>query len=104
VRGSDLLQSTAWQIELQRALGLPRPRYAHLPVVTAADGGKLAKSRCSLAPDLADPGQVVLQALELLQQRPPAALGGLGPAEVLKWAVLNWNPALLHQMTAVAIR
>ena len=102
VRGADLLDSTAWQIELQRALGLPQPRYAHLPVVTAADGGKLAKSRCSVAPDLSDPGRVLLQALVLLQQRPPAALTGLGPADVLEWAVLNWNPASLQRVTAVA--
>ena len=98
VRGADLLDSTAWQMELQRALQLPQPRYAHLPLVTAADGGKLAKSRCSVAPDLSDPGQVLLQALVLLQQRPPDALRGLAAAEVLKWAVLNWNPARLHRM------
>ena len=86
---------------LQRALGLPQPRYAHLPVVTAADGGKLAKSRCSVAPDLSDPGRVLLQALVLLQQRPPAALTGLGPADVLEWAVLNWNPASLQRVRPV---
>jgi glutamyl-Q tRNA(Asp) synthetase len=101
VRGADLLESTAWQIELQLALGHPAPRYAHLPVVTAADGGKLAKSRFSLPPDLSNPSQVLLQSLVLLRQRPPPDLGRLGPAEVLNWAILNWNPALLHQIAAV---
>lgn len=101
VRGADLLESTAWQIELQRALGLGSPRYAHLPVVTAPDGAKLAKSRCSVPPELSNPGQILLQALVLLRQRPPAQLTGLEPAEILKWAVPNWNPAHLHRITAV---
>ncbi len=101
VRGADLLDSTAWQIELQRALDLASPRYAHLPMVTAADGGKSAKSRRSLPPDLSNPAQVLLQALVLLEQRPPVELTGLAPAEVLKWAVLHWTPARLHQIAAV---
>ncbi len=43
VRGEDLADSTARQIHLQQALGLPRPVYLHTPLVMAADGEKLSK-------------------------------------------------------------
>ena len=43
VRGDDLLTSTPSQIMLHRLLDLPIPRYAHLPLVLAPDGSRLAK-------------------------------------------------------------
>lgn len=55
VRGADLLDSTPRQILLQRALGLPTPRYAHLPLVVDGDGRKLSKSLAALPIDSADP-------------------------------------------------
>jgi glutamyl-Q tRNA(Asp) synthetase len=48
VRGVDLLDSTARQIALQRALGYATPQYAHIPLVTNPDGSKLGKRDGSL--------------------------------------------------------
>ncbi len=43
VRGADLLDSTPRQLWLARALGLPEPSYAHVPLVLGPDGRRLAK-------------------------------------------------------------
>ena len=42
VRGADLLDSTPRQIFLQRVLGVPTPRYLHVPVVRNALGKELS--------------------------------------------------------------
>jgi glutamyl-tRNA synthetase len=49
VRGDDLLSSTARQILLFQALGLPVPRFAHVPLVVGDDGARLAKRHGALS-------------------------------------------------------
>ncbi len=43
VRGDDLLHTTPRQVLLQRLLGLPTPRYVHVPLVFGPDGERLGK-------------------------------------------------------------
>lgn len=47
VRGADLLEATAAQLALHRALGLRPPTYLHAPVLLGPDGRKLSKSHGS---------------------------------------------------------
>ena len=61
VRGEDLADNTPRQIALQRALGLPTPRYLHTPLVLGADGKKLSKQNGAAALDTSQP-QVALNA------------------------------------------
>lgn len=48
VRGKDLLDSTARQIQLIQALGGTAPEYAHVPVINNASGEKLSKRDAGL--------------------------------------------------------
>ena len=101
VRGADLLESTGWQIALQRALRLRTPRYAHLPLLLERAGEKLSKSRRSTALTAAEAGVEMLRVLRLLGLSPPAQLTGAAPAALLKWATPCWReqpPALLREV------
>lgn len=68
VRGADLLDSTARQIHLQRILGAPTPRYAHVPVAINAAGEKLSKQSGALPLDLADPQRELARVRQFLGQ------------------------------------
>jgi glutamyl-tRNA synthetase len=58
VRGDDLLPSSPRQVHLQRLLGLPTPRYAHVPLVLGTDGTRLAKRHGAVTlAQLADRGR-----------------------------------------------
>ncbi|MFZ5635624.1 MAG: tRNA glutamyl-Q(34) synthetase GluQRS [Pseudomonadota bacterium] len=82
VRGADLLDSTPRQILLQRALGLPTPAYAHLPLIVDDDGRKLSKSLAALPVDDDDPLPALRRAWRALGQ-PPGALDGVGGVAAL---------------------
>jgi glutamyl-Q tRNA(Asp) synthetase len=55
VRGEDLADNTPRQIHLQRALGVPKPRYLHTPLVFGRDGEKLSKQNGAEPIDMTDP-------------------------------------------------
>lgn len=73
VRGEDLADNTARQIALQRALGLPTPRYLHTPLVRAADGHKLSKQNGAVPLDLSEPRAALAAAGAVLGLRVDAA-------------------------------
>ena len=90
VRGEDLADNTPRQILLQRALGLPTPRYLHTPLVRAADGEKLSKQHG--APPLAveEPLPVLRSAARVLGLRVESAGS---QADWLAAAVQAWRAA-----------
>ena len=67
VRGDDLLSGTPRQRLLQDLLGLPAPAYAHVPLVLAPDGTRLAKRHGAVTlADLAARGESPAQVLARL--------------------------------------
>ncbi|MEO6155432.1 MAG: tRNA glutamyl-Q(34) synthetase GluQRS [Thermomonas sp.] len=95
VRGADLLDSTARQILLQRALGLPTPRYAHLPLLLDAQGRKLSKSDAAFPVDAGNPLPTLHVLWRCLGQAPLAKPCIRAPTEFLDAAVHAFRPSLI---------
>lgn len=91
VRGSDLIDSTARQIMLQRALGLPTPDYLHLPLIVDAGGHKLSKSRADDPVCRHAPATALRLALRALGHEPPLGLRMVDSQ--LQWAIAHWDLA-----------
>jgi glutamyl-Q tRNA(Asp) synthetase len=91
VRGADLLDSTARQIALQRALGARTPRYMHVPVAVDAAGEKLSKQTRAAPLDPARTAPALHAALAFLGQSPEAGLRRASARELVAWAVAHWR-------------
>ena len=85
VRGEDLADNTARQILLQAALGLPRPRYLHTPLVLGANGEKLSKQN---------------GAAPLATEQPLACLRAAGAVLGLQVAATSVNDWLVRAVAA----
>ena len=101
VRGADLLASTGPQVHVRRALGLPEPAWAHVPVAVDASGAKLAK-RSAAPPSAMRPAAEALQvALAFLGHRPPAGIDD--PAGLVDWGIRSWDLARVPRVRAAAL-
>ena len=96
VRGEDLTDNTARQIVLQRALGLPTPRYLHTPLVLGPNGEKLSKQNGAEPVVLNDPLAALQQAAQCLGL-PPAK-----PLIELNQALDAWTDAWRVRLRAWA--
>ncbi|MFT3930386.1 MAG: tRNA glutamyl-Q(34) synthetase GluQRS [Spongiibacteraceae bacterium] len=103
VRGSDLLESTARQIFLQRCLNLLTPQYAHIPVIVNSQQQKLSKQTLARALDPANAIENLLAALECLHQPLPPQTLQQSRSDILDWAVRHWNIALIARQPDIGI-
>ncbi len=83
IRGDDHISNTPRQILIQRALGMPTPLYAHLPLVLAPDRTKLSKRKGALA---------------MTEYR---ARGYLPEAMLNFMALLGWNPGTEQEILSL---
>ncbi|MFZ5723852.1 MAG: tRNA glutamyl-Q(34) synthetase GluQRS [Pseudomonadota bacterium] len=101
VRGSDLLDSTPRQLWLLECLGLPAPRYAHIPVLVDADGNKLSKQDRATPVNAGNRLPNLRLALAALgQDVPPDAAT---PEELLAAAIAGWRPARIPRQASVPL-
>jgi nondiscriminating glutamyl-tRNA synthetase len=75
IRGDDHLTNTAVQVLLDRALALPIPAFAHLPMVLGPDGERLSKRHGAASVgswrERGVPAEALVNALALLGWAPP---------------------------------
>ena len=95
VRGDDLIGSTARQIHLQQLLGMPRPGYLHVPVVTDRQGEKLSKQTGAQALDPAAALESLERALSHLGLPTTGApnLERFWSGAVQRWRESRWMSA-----------
>src|SRR3954469_26008223 len=85
VRGADLVDSTPRQLWLARALGVPEPSYAHVPLVVGPDGRRLAKRHGDVTLREVSPDAAVAwmaRSLGLAGSSPRAMLASFDPGLV----------------------
>lgn len=91
VRGSDLLDMTAQQQQIFRALGAEPPHWLHIPVIVNEQGQKLSKQTHAPALDDDHPARNLFLALQALGQQPEPTLARATVEEVLSWAEAHWQ-------------
>lgn len=91
VRGTDILDSTPRQIFLQHTLGYQTPSYCHIPLAVDKHGNKLSKQNHAPSIDSQSPQQVLLDALNFLNQAPDMQLVNYPVEEIICWAIENWS-------------
>ena len=93
VRGMDLIDSTARQIYLQALLGVPTPRYLHVPVVRNAAGEKLSKQTGALAVLPGDEAAAIDALMDAarflgLPLTRPSSLAGFWASAIPAWSAM----------------
>lgn len=94
VRGADLLDNTPRQIFLQQRLGLPTPRYLHVPLVLNTAGQKLSKQSGAVALNIAQPVDELQRAARHLGM---GSVDASSVGEFLNLAVSIWASRISNQ-------
>ena len=94
VRGADLLETTPRQLHVAARLGLPAPRYAHVPLVLGPDGTRLAKRHGAVTlADRAAAGQSAVHVRAELARSVGLAAAGESPS--LQELLARFDPSTL---------
>jgi glutamyl-Q tRNA(Asp) synthetase len=100
IRGGDLIGSTARQIALQKALGVPHPEYGHLPLVVDVEGLKIGKRDGALPLPALDPKRLLSTLGDALNVLGVPSEGD-SPVKMLLSALTNFDRSRLTGRTTV---
>lgn len=89
VRGQDLLVSTPRQIYLQQCLQTHTPQYAHLPLLTNAQGQKWSKQTHAPTLDLNQCEALLRQVFTYLNLPSAPDIDTL--TDLLTWGIIHWR-------------
>ncbi|MFQ5413244.1 MAG: glutamate--tRNA ligase [Phycisphaerae bacterium] len=85
LRGQEHLMNTPKHVAIQRALGVPTPRYAHLPIIVNMDGSKMSKRDKAKAVQRGErPPEIDVHDFRVAGYLPEALLNFI--------ALLGWSP------------
>jgi len=98
IRGNDHISNTYKQVLIYRALGMPAPQFAHLPLILGTDRAKISKRLNAVSvTDYREQGylpEAVLNFLALLGWSPKDEREVLASQELIKlFSLENVNPA-----------
>ena len=93
VRGSDLLDMTAQQCQIYRAMGATPPHWMHIPVILNEQGQKLSKQNHAPALDDSQPQANLVNALQALGQDTHGLTTNSPVAKLLATATDRWQPS-----------
>ena len=88
-------------VHLQRRLGVPTPRYAHLPLLLDARGAKLGKSLGAAAVDVTDPLPALRSAWTALGQDAARLPAHHSPRAFLDAALAVFDPQQIPRVDLV---
>ena len=97
VRGADLLNSTSRQIYLQQQIEATLPSYAHIPLVTNAQGEKLSKQTAAPAITIHDASEQLINALFFLGLDVSSLSSIMPVSAIWEWALTHWQLTLVKE-------
>lgn len=96
VRGSDLLDMTAQQLQIYQAMAAEPPHWLHIPIIVNSQGQKLSKQTHAPALDDHTPVRNLHSAFSALGQHPPESLLAESIDTLLDWGTKHWNRRAIH--------
>lgn len=103
VRGADLIQPSACQLNLFRLFSIPSPKYLHIPVAESKKGFKLSKQNHATELNNQNARDNLFYALRFIGATPPTELRTASVDELIQWGISHWRVQMLASSHAILL-